>query len=98
MLPIHASFNLDTEDTFNGIHFGQFWNGFAQPMFTKEEGMRVMEYVNIANNGEGTVSFDEQTDQFIEHYEGDFEQGTPKLIDGVKYYPLGNGWIWMLND
>ena len=78
----------------HGITFGFQWNGWECPFFTKEVAERVCQ-LNI--NEEVEYRYDEEQDAFIikfTEWENDEEEVYHGYtIDGVKYYPIGNGFF-----
>ena len=92
---VKAKFSMDSFDDnqphIDGMTYGNHWNGWACPYFTLENAMR------IATLADGFgITYDPQNDKFIgesEYY--DREEWESKIIDGVKYYPIGShSWCW----
>lgn len=82
------------DKSFWGYTQGKKWNGWAMPLFLKEQADKVAE----AFNAEGdTVTYNPQTDSFIVLLDGadEYEVFKGVEIDGTMYYPIGAGsWIW----
>jgi hypothetical protein len=87
------------EGTFEGYTFGQRWNGWQVPYFTKEVGQAIMDEMN---NDEGnTAVYDEERDMFV--VSNTYDDGTEEFPgmdiagDGeiLHLYPIGSGsWVW----
>lgn len=89
-----ALFSLDCiEENIEGITYGYTWNGWACPYFTYENAMKLGEIAPDFN-----MYYHLESDSFICLTDDGFD--TPEefkgcLIDGVKYYPIGNSsWCW----
>jgi hypothetical protein len=81
-----------------GMTYGNYWNGWGCPYFTKENGLKVVEYCGF------DLTYSEEKDAFIHTDEDcDDEDNTTEfdstLIDGVKYYAIGShSWCWHEKD
>lgn len=89
------------DNIFTGYTTGETWNGFACPMFTKEEGLKIVDFFNKAFaecETESPSCYDKELDAFSFAIEGtDTFDSLDKIINGetVKLYPIGAwGWIW----
>jgi hypothetical protein len=96
-----AYFVIDSveNDSFEGYTAGERWNGWAQPEFTKEEGLRLVEALC------DTLRYDEAMDAFVESDEAYEEPtsyfGQEFIVDGelVTLYAIGAGcWTWSEED
>lgn len=101
-------FSIDDEDVFPGYTYGEHWNGFACPMFEKEDGLQIAKGINaFSPYSDGSeLHFDEGTDTFIysqptgkpdEREVVDWFKGRDvQTPDGVKHlYDIGShSWIW----
>lgn len=95
-----ATFMVDDGERFKGYEEGYIWNGWYCPWFTKEEGLKIAEWINSYT--EDSLTFDETKDAFkyvlqddsddIDYYVG----ANINTEDGVKHlYPIGNkSWTW----
>jgi hypothetical protein len=101
MKPYKAFFSMDCMDeNIEGLTYGNTWNGWACPYFTYENALKLAELMPDFN-----MSYDSKTDTFIANTDDGFETSEEfpaKVIDGVKYYGIGNmSWCWYefnLND
>lgn len=97
--PIYGLFGIDPDtELYPGYTFGDSWNGWATPHFTKEVAERVcaLAYSTGAYGG-----YDEAQDAFVGVLEGvspediDVWPGQDIVVDGqtVHVYPVG-AWDW----
>ena len=85
-------FSMDCiEENLEGFSYGNTWNGWACPYFTKENGLLIAEL--MPNFG---MTYDEENDRFVaESDDYDRDEWESVIIDGAKYYPIGNcSWCW----
>ena len=95
--------------SFEGFTFGERWNGWACPYFTKEQGLKLIDAQNELVNycvKSGvpffTLKFDEEKDAFIIGYfdsiddeDAQFEDYEAVVREGVKLYAIGAySWCW----
>ena len=92
--PYETTFTMDSmdDDVFiKGITYGYTWNGWACPYFTKESVLQIAK--EMPDFG---IQYDANQDMFFgesEYY--DREEWQSKIINGQKYYPIGNcSWCW----
>jgi hypothetical protein len=95
-----AKFSLEGFDgVFEGYTFGQRWNGWQVPYFTKEVGLKIMEA--MAEDEGNHPKYDEERDMFV--VSNDYDDATEEFPamefagDGEihKLYPIGSGsWVW----
>ena len=73
------------------------WNGFARPWFTKEEALKMNEWLPEFEDG---LVYDEENDMFYTTYDTEYrEEFHGRDIDGYHLYPIGNGsWTWCLEE
>jgi len=89
-----ALFSMDCfDENVEGFTYGNYWNGWACPYFTFENAMKLSEIAPDFN-----MTYDSKNDAFIcatdDGFQGD-EEFEGIVIDGVKYYPIGNrSWCW----
>jgi hypothetical protein len=82
-----------TEEAYMAITYGERWNGWECPFFTKENAEKVLRDLET----EGFWSYDKESDTFYMHFDDYDEPDEFEGIDinGTKYYPIGNGcWCW----
>jgi hypothetical protein len=92
MKPYKAFFSMDCMDVnIEGLTYGNRWNGWACPYFTYENAMKIAEVMPDFH-----MWYDMDNDLFFTtDEETDSEEFFPKLIDGIKYYGIGNcSWCW----
>lgn len=86
---------------------GLRWNGFACPLFTKEQGLAfIAEWNKIRDpRHDGEVTWNGSYEAFfIIDGEVDFEPGRPEvvtatIIGGERYYRIGGmSWCWHLTE
>jgi hypothetical protein len=85
-------FSMDcVEENIEGFSYGNTWNGWACPYFTKESGLLIAKLMPDFG-----MTYDEENDRFVaesEYYDRDEWESV--VIDGAKYYPIGNcSWCW----
>lgn len=87
---------LDGGTFFTALTDGQTWNGFQCPYFTKEEGLKIVDYVQ--HDG---ITYNEDIDSFIEfdacdiHNKDNYTYIYPIMIGEAQYYAIGHGgWTW----
>lgn len=83
-------FSIDCENRTPGFTFGEKWNGWAVPYFTKEQADKIMARI------EGCY-YQPEADSYMipTGYEDEpFDECIGEEIDGVTYYQFGNGWCW----
>jgi hypothetical protein len=87
------------EGTYEGYTFGQRWNGWAVPYFTKEVGQSIMDEMNTDEGN--TAVYDEERDMFVvsNGYDDTTEEfpGMDIAGDGeiLRLYPIGaSSWVW----
>lgn len=99
MKPYKALFSMDCMDVnIEGLTYGNTWNGWACPYFTYENALKLGELMP-----DFFLKYDAETDSFKANSDdNDNEEFTAEVIDGVKYYGVGNmSWCWYefnLND
>jgi len=91
-----AVFSMDClpdgkEGNIDGMTYGYTWNGWACPYFTYENAMRLAELAPDLH-----LWYYIEKDSFITTDESyDPQEFEAMIIDGVKYYPIGNySWCW----
>lgn len=93
--------------TVSAFDDGLRWNGFACPLFSKEQGMAfIAEWNKIRDpRHDGEVSWNSAYEAFfIIEGEEYFEPGRPEvvtatIIGGERYYRIGGmSWCWHLTD
>ena len=101
-----AIFNIDDMMFVEGIHNPKrYWNGWACPMFPLESVEVIAEFLKPQLNDKDCLSsgaltlmvygvpcfksLDDET-QTVES----ILPITPKVIDGVDYYDVSDGWVW----
>ena len=92
MKPYKAFFSMDCMDVnIEGLTYGNRWNGWACPYFTYENAMKIAEVMPDFH-----MWYDMDKDLFFTtDEETDPEEFCPKIIDGIKYYGIGNcSWCW----
>jgi hypothetical protein len=95
------------EKSFSGLDSGETWNGWACPLFPLEEAKKIMDlqedFVSEAKIGGWdvySINYDSDKEVFTMNWMvGDLIESSevinPKVIDGVKYYPIGScNWCW----
>ena len=100
-------FEIETEngfDQFEGITFGQRWNGWECPQFDIHNIKKILDGIGTEEQAkECNFSFYEYCptyDVIIEkvYWDGKLEAidtSKPILVDGIKYYALGcMNWTW----
>lgn len=77
MKPLSKSiFSIDGGERFRGYTRGNHWNGWACPMFTKEEGLKI---IKAFTTEEYPMYYDEIKDAFVVQYEeGDYDVDNPE--------------------
>lgn len=90
-----ANFTIDVfgDQSFEGFTSGEYWNGWARPYFTFEQGQRIA----AAHRAQGMKAwYDEGEDAFsFEMNGGEIDTFTAEAIGGSKLYAIGAGcWIW----
>ena len=99
---------INENKEYEGYTFGEHWNGWACPRFTKEVSMEIM---NDFNTKEYPAWYDESIDSFIFQMEdGDyqFDYNDPDKyeyfcefegvdIEEMHLYPIG-AWNWIWDD
>ncbi len=100
-----ATFALDAfgDRYFHGFTDGKRWNGFACPLFSLEEALRLTR-INNATTYCGRIEYDAIRDAFVfdEHADGDDNALPsvpvvfwPEFVDGQKVYGIGaSAWCW----
>jgi hypothetical protein len=80
----------DTPD-FDGWTTGETWNGFACPFFTREQGLKVIEFFNSVD-WYGRWEYDRKAKEF----RGVLTDGDREVIteDRDGFYTIGVGWVW----
>lgn len=106
-------FALDGLDTYIGYDLEQTWNGWACPVFDKENSLRIMEDINkMKDVSFQEMIFDKSNNQFVlkdisqlepesgEPLEEIFEGREYRTVDGSKMlYPIGAySWMWYEDD
>ncbi len=90
-----TSFYLDFLEghNFNGFTENEEWNGFACPLFTREQGIQL---VGAWRETGQSAEYDENSDSFIFNMaDGEQDIFLAKEVDGQKLYPIGAScWIW----
>ena len=87
-----AIFSMDCfDENLEGFTYGNTWNGWACPYFTYDNAMKLATLVPDFG-----MQYDAKNDKFFaesEYY--DREEWESVMIDGQKYYPIGNcSWCW----
>lgn len=88
------------KDTFVGtMYHGDYWNGFACPFFTVEEGLRLVARMNEDTEANGEFGYDPLKDCFTYRdstYDEDEEstQWKAEEHNGKKLYPIGSCFCW----
>jgi hypothetical protein len=83
-----------------GFTKGETWNGWACPLFTHSQALRLVEAWNVPNEqlenmGRGSARYDAESDCFLFEIEGEVDRFEAEIIEGVKLYPIGaHGWCW----
>lgn len=95
---VEMLFQIDGSTEYKGFSQGQFWNGWAMPLFTFEVAQELAKDQNAVTTEEKLV-YDEATDSFIyqtDYYpEEEWERFEVTMIDGKKLYGIGAGsWCW----
>ena len=99
-----AFFSIKDIDDFpflEGYTYGTLWNGWACPLFSKEEIDKNISKMRIAcNTNENNFYYDEKSDSYIVKFEDEdstISKGSDRMTsDGNKHlYDLGSfSWIW----
>lgn len=78
---------------FPGYTFGDRWNGWATPFFTKDVGMRI-----VKAHSKGSARYDPRKDAFVFRLDPDapdLDVFEGEIVEGKKLYPIGSYyWIW----
>lgn len=98
MKPYKAFFSMDCMDAnIEGLTYGYTWNGWACPYFTYENALKLAELMP-----DFRMTYNQETDSFIANSDDQYqdnEEFFSKVIDGVKYYGIGNcSWCWFEFD
>jgi hypothetical protein len=91
--PITAT--IDGETEYKGFTFGERWNGFECPMFTKSVSMQIMNDINETDSFETKSYYSESENAF--YFEG--EKIESQIIEykglEIEVFPIGSfGWTW----
>lgn len=98
-------FAINDEDRFIGYTTGAHWNGWACPMFTRDEAMRIVKYVNRTSSdiNDYNMGYDFSLDQFY-YYDCNIEEREifkmecfidPDTGEVLELYAIGAySWIW----
>ncbi len=76
------------------------WNGWECPLFTREEGLRLVGAWNSQNedeenSGRGVARYDGEHDRFDFTLGGEVDTFEAQMVEGLKLYPIGAfGWCW----
>ena len=93
----HFSIDDWGHDPVPGYTLGDTWNGWASPYFTKEQGLKVLEYLECEDS-----HFQEDSQVFvIKMDEDEYIEVEAEWIPGVTQavYPIGAGyWVWDEED
>jgi hypothetical protein len=79
--------------SFRGFTQGENWNGFACPLFTREQSLYLVDAWREAGY---KAAYDEATDAFVfQMADGEQDAFPGKDVAGKKLYPIGAFcWIW----
>jgi hypothetical protein len=82
---VKATFTIDDIETFDGWHDPDVrWNGFACPLFERDEADRVAQAFGLLY-AESDDAYSDETDAYV---------GTQR--EGVHLYAIGaHGWTWV---
>lgn len=78
-----------------GYTKGSTWNGWAMPLFPKEEADKLI--AQLVLQGETVARYDEEKDEYqIQLDDSDYLETYPAVeVDGMKLYDIGAGsWVW----
>lgn len=96
---------------FEGFTFGDRWNGFATPLFTKDVAERVMQWI-YGNPGSKNLGYDAEQDAFVGLLEGNYSDidnptedeidvwlGEDIVVEGrtIRVYAIGS-WCWVWDE
>ena len=93
-----TNFGLDGfGETFRGVNCGQ-WNGWSCPIFTLEEGLRFMDYINAMDCG--LVGKFEDNKFIFEDTNADFADEFGEVTrEDVTGYAIGAfSWCWTIEE
>lgn len=87
---------IDDGPEYPCLLYPERWNGWRMPAFQFEVAQLIAE--RASTGSEFMVTYDPNRDAFVETqeaYPGEECVYASRIIDGVKYYPIGaGGWIW----
>ena len=89
-------FYLDAyQGEFEGENHG-FWNGWACPLFSKSEAIKIMDMFNTQNNGV-SMSYDNDKKSFLVIIKGADDEEYDETKDGL--YAIGAwNWCWDIRE
>lgn len=100
-----SSFYLDIlpEKHYTGFTLGEGWNGWACPLFTLQESLRILDSQMLLNKlvedeyrYKGDYSEEDDLFRFYEPYENEWYEFRSQTIKGKKLYPIGTRyWTWL---
>lgn len=96
-----AKFYLEGFDSIelNGYHNPtNDWNGFAQPYLPIDVLQKMNDQISSAEPDDYGFKFTIEGDHVVYSYYEHNEDCQPIEIDGVKYYSVGLGMCWLLDD
>jgi hypothetical protein len=101
---MNKRFTLDIFDkqSINGITYGNNWNGWECPKFTKKNGLKLIKLFNqVCGEDDNPLRYDSKKDLFIydNGQKDDYEEYEPTMIDGENYYSIGAyNWCWEIKS
>lgn len=102
-----GQFSMDflEKKSYPGYTFGQLWNGWACPFFSKEVTLKILKELTNQKNSSITFSFDQEFNTFFVFDSNNSEDDPPDIASGqdilisqdhhIHLYPLGSQtWCW----
>lgn len=97
-----ATFTIHDMGRYPGYTYGETWDGWAQPYFTKAVAEQIVALWNADPASEMSGTYDAETDTYtlcdpLSGMEPETFTGEAHLVDGrpMQLYPIGAGlWVW----
>jgi hypothetical protein len=87
-------------DSFKGVFEGEnhgFWNGWACPIFSKSEAIKIMDMFNSQKDSGVVMSYDDDKKAFLTIVEGADDEEFEETNDGR--YAIGAwSWCWDIKE
>jgi hypothetical protein len=81
-------------ESYTGYSSGQRWNGWEMPYFSKSEVLRFIKNEMFTEDRSTLFCWEGQNLIEIDLDDRESHIVDTIVIDGEKYYRIGNGWMW----